>query len=410
MQGPRRGLIHRTGAVAAALAAVLALTGGPATPAAAAPPEIPARAWILFDGGDGSTLAARAANTQTPVASATKLMTAYAARRDLPLSKRVVAPPYQALAAESLVGLRAGERITVRDLLYGLLLASGNDAAVALADAAAGSQERFVAEMNRDARRLELGNTSYANPIGLDQPGNYSSARDLARLATELREDPFFRKVFDTAETTVQSGGRSIHLSNRNTLVRTVPWVNGVKTGYTLDAGYVLVGSGTRKDVTLVSVVLGAPSESAREAATLDLLRYGFSQYRREAAFKRGERVATPAVRYQDDAVPLVAQRAVTVTVRRGQAVGTDVVAPEEVEGPVDRGERLGEAVVTVDGEPVGRVALVAARAVPAADLGDRVDVALPGGRVLAWVLITAAVAALLIVVGRAIGRRRATR
>jgi serine-type D-Ala-D-Ala carboxypeptidase (penicillin-binding protein 5/6) len=410
MQGPRRGLIHRAGAVAAALVAVLALAAGPTPPAAAAPPEVPARAWVLVDARDGSTLAARAADTEAPVASATKLMTAYAARRDLPLSKDVAAPPYQALAAESLVGLRAGERISVRDLLYGLILASGNDAAFALADAAAGSQERFVAEMNRDARRLGLRDTSYANPIGLDQAGNYSSARDLATLAIELRQDRFFRKLFDTPETTVHSGGRAIRLSNRNTLVRTVPWVNGIKTGYTLDAGYVLVGSGARKGVTLVSAVLGAPSESDREAATLELLEYGFSQYRREAVVKRGERLANPSVRYQDDALALVADREVALTLRRDQTVATDVVAPDEIEGPVDRGERLGEAVVTVDGEAVGRVALVAARGVPAADLGDRVDDALPGGRVLAWGLITAAVVALLIVVGRVIGRRRATR
>jgi serine-type D-Ala-D-Ala carboxypeptidase (penicillin-binding protein 5/6) len=391
------------------LAAVV-VAGGPVPSAAGAPPELPARAWVLVDANDGTTLAAQSANTQATVASATKLMTAYAARRDLPLKKRVVAPPYQALAAESLVGLRAGERITVRDLLYGLILASGNDAAVALADAAAGSQERFVAEMNRDAQRLGLGDTSYANPIGLDQPGNYSSARDLVRLATELREDPFFRKLFNTAETTVHSGGRPIHLTNRNTLVRTVPWVNGVKTGYTLDAGYVLVGSGTRKGVTLVSAVLGAGSESGREAATLQLLEYGFDRYRRAKVLDRGERLASPSVRYQDESVDLVADRELALTLRRDQNVSTEVVAPDEIEGPVDRGERLGEAVIAVDGEPVGRVALVAASAVPAADLGDRVDDALPGGVAFAWVLITAALAALLILVGRAIGRSRGTR
>jgi serine-type D-Ala-D-Ala carboxypeptidase (penicillin-binding protein 5/6) len=394
------------GRLAAALAVVLALAG-PLPSAAGARPEIPARAWVLVDASDGTTLAAQSANTQAPVASATKLMTAYAARRDLPLKRRVIAPPYQALAAESLVGLRAGEHVTVRDLLYGLILASGNDAAVALADAAAGSQERFVAEMNRDAQRLGLSDTSYANPIGLDQPGNYSSARDLVRLATELREDPFFRKLFDTAETTVHSGDRSIHLTNRNTLVRTVPWVNGVKTGYTLGAGYVLVGSGTRKGVTLVSAVLGAGSESEREAATLELLDYGFDSYRREQVVERGERLASPSVRYQDDSLRLVADRELALTLRRDQSVSTEVVAPDEIEGPVDRGERLGEAVITVDGEQVGRVALVAGRAVPAADLGDRVDDALPGGRAFAWVLITGALVAAIAGVMRLLARRR---
>jgi serine-type D-Ala-D-Ala carboxypeptidase (penicillin-binding protein 5/6) len=230
------------------------------------------------------------------------------------------------------------------------------------------------------------------------------------RLATELREDPFFRKLFDTAEATVHSGGRSIHLTNRNTLVRTVPWVNGVKTGYTLEAGYVLLGSGTRKGVTLVSAVLGAGSESERESATLELLDYGFDRYRRERVVERGERLASPSVRYQDDSLGLVADRELALTVRRDQSVSTEVIAPDEVEGPVDRGERVGEAVIEVDGEPVARVALVAARAVPAADVGDRVDDALPGGRALAWVLITAVLAALLVLIGRAISHRRATR
>jgi serine-type D-Ala-D-Ala carboxypeptidase (penicillin-binding protein 5/6) len=395
---------------AAVAALALVLLGGAGPAGAADAPDLPARSWLLVDAEDGATLASRAPGRSTPVASATKLMTAYAARRDLRLSKRVVAPPYQALAPESLMGLRAGERVAVRDLFYGLLLASGNDAAAALADAATGSEGDFAAEMNREAKRLDLRDTSYANPIGLDQPGNYSSARDLVTLTRALREDRFFRRVFDTPEITVHSGGRPIRLANRNTLVRTVPWVNGVKTGYTLGAGYVLVGSGTRKGVTLVSVVLGAPSESARDAATRELLDYGFSQYQRERALERGERLASAAVRYQELTLPLVAGRDVSVTVRRGQQLDTELLAPDELEGPIERGERVGQAVVAVDGEEVGRVALVAGRAIPEADIGDRVDSALPGGRALAWVLITGALAAIVVLIGRMIGRRRSTR
>jgi serine-type D-Ala-D-Ala carboxypeptidase (penicillin-binding protein 5/6) len=407
MQGPRRGLIARE--LGVVRAAVVLLTGAVPAAGAAEPPELPASSWLLVDADDGATLAARAPDSRSPVASATKLMTAYAARQDLGLSKRVVAPPYQALAPESLMGLRAGERVAVRDLFYGLLLASGNDAAVALADAAAGSEAGFVDEMNREAKRLELRDTSYANPIGLDQPGSYSSARDLVDLTLALRDDRFFRRVFDTPEITVHSGGRPIRIVNRNTLVQTVPWIDGVKTGYTLGAGYVLVGSGTQKGVTLVSAVLGAPSEGAREQATLELLDYGFSQYRRERVLERGQRLATAAVSYQDTSLPLVADRELATTLRRGQSVDTEVVVPQEVEGPIERGDRLGEAVVSVDGNEIGKVALVAARAIPQADIGDRVDSALPGGRALAWALITAAVAGILVLIGRALGRRRGT-
>jgi D-alanyl-D-alanine carboxypeptidase (penicillin-binding protein 5/6) len=409
MQGPGRGLSSLLIRVAVA-AAALTVAFGAAPALAAKGPELPARSWLLVDVRDGTTLAAEAPKQRAPVASATKLMTAYAARRDLPLSKRVVAPPYEALAAESLVGLRAAERIAVRDLLYGLLLASGNDAAVALAEAAAGSEPRFVAQMNRDAKRLGLRNTSYANPIGLDEPGNYSSARDLVTLATELREDPFFRRVLDAPEATLRTDGRTIRVTNRNLLVRTVPWVNGVKTGYTLGADYVLVGSGTRKGVTLVSAVLGAPTESERDAATLELLEYGFSQYRRERLIKPGERLAAPEVRYQDTTMPLVAGRELTTTLRRDQRVKTDLRVPAEVEGPIERGDRIGSATVTVDGQAIGTVPLLAARTVGEADIGDRVDSAIPGGRLAAWVLITAALVGAVLLFGWAISRRRGTR
>jgi D-alanyl-D-alanine carboxypeptidase (penicillin-binding protein 5/6) len=160
----------------------------------------------------------------------------------------------------------------------------------------------------------------------------------------------------------------------------------------------------------LVSAVLGAGSESGREAATLELLEYGFDRYRRTKVVERGERLATPPVRYQDESLSLVADRELALTLRRDQSISTEVIAPDEVEGPVDRGDRLGEAVIEVDGEPIGRVALVAASAVPAADIGDRVDDALPGGRGLAWALLTAAVAALLVISARWLARRRSPR
>ncbi len=312
-------------------------------------------------------------------------MTAFVAREELDLNETVVAPAYVPSTAESLLGLEEGERIKVRDLLYGLILASGNDAAVALATAAGGSVDTFVRQMNRAAQRLDLDDTSYANPIGLDAPDNFSSARDLVDLTLELRERRVFRKIFDTPETVLESGARPRTVVNRNTLVRTVPYVNGVKTGYTLGAGNVLVGSAERDGIQLVSAVLGAPTESERDAATLELLNYGFSLYRQERVLRERERVATASVRWQDERMPLVAERPVRVTVRRDQRVDVAVAAPDEVEGPVRRGERLGRATVTVDGELAQRVALVAARAAPEATVLERFDGAIPGPRLAAW-------------------------
>lgn len=350
-------------------------------------PELPARAWVLVDAADREQLAGRQETDSFPVASTTKLMTAYVARRGLELDEVVVAPPYTANSAESLLGLTAGERIEVRDLLYGLLLASGNDAAVALAEAAAGSEPRFVARMNKAADKLGLDDTSYANPIGLDEPGNFSSARDLADLAIVLLRDRTFRTIFDSPAATLSSGAQTREIVNRNDLVRTVPYVNGVKTGYTLGAGNVLVASGTRDGVTLVCAVLGAPTESERDAASLELLEYGFSLYRERTAVRRGEALADPEVKFQGERLELEAARKLELTVRRDQRLETSVEAPAEIEGPIERGERLGTVLVAVDGETVDRVALKAARAVPEASVLERFDGAVPGPRAVAWLV-----------------------
>ncbi len=385
--------------------------GAGASTAGAQPPPLSARAWFLVDAEDGARLAGQGAGTSAAIASATKLMTAYLALRELPAQERLAASPYDPLPGESLLGLQAQEQISVRDLLYGLLLASGNDAAVTLADGVAGSVPAFVGEMNSAAGSLGLRDTSYANPIGLDEPGNYSSPRDLAKLTMRLRRQRLFRRIVDTPQTTLQTGAQPRTIVNRNQLVLSVPWIDGVKTGYTLDAGYVLVGSGTRKGVTLLSVVLGAPSEAARDQDTLSLLRYGFSLYLRQTPVKSGERLAAPAVRGRDETLPLVAARSVRVTARRDQSVRVAVDAPSEVEGPIPRGRRLGTGVVTLDGEVVGRVPLLSKRpalAPAGTSLASRLDDAIPGPRAVAW--IAAGAAAVAIVIGIALGmthRRR---
>lgn len=377
----------------------LALLASGAEPAVAAEPapQPSARAWILIDARDGEVLDAHKATSSYPIASTTKLMTALVARRELELGETVIAPAYEALAAESLLGLEEGERIEVRDLLYGLLLVSGNDAAAALAQASAGSQDAFVAQMNRTAARLGLGDTSFTNPIGLDEEGNFSSASDLATLAARLERDPLFRRIFDTPTTTIESGSMPRTLVNRNVLVRTVPYVTGVKTGYTLGAANVLVGSAEKDGIELVSAVLGAPTESDRDAGTLALFDYGFSLYDRRKPVRKGEPLAEVAIRNRGLAVDLAASENLTVTVRRGQRVEVSIDAPREADGPIVEGERIGEAVVAVDGEQVGTVPLAATRSAAAASLVERYDAAVPGPRALAWVLAFVSLAVVLV-------------
>ncbi len=357
-------------ALAAALLAALCL----ATAArAASEPQPLARAWTLIDARTGAVLDSHAAAERLPIASTTKLMTAYVALRELPLDKVVRAAPYDAIYGESLLELRAGQQVSVRDLLYGLILRSGNDAAYDLALAAAGSEARFVAEMNRRAAALGLADTHYANPIGLDQRGNYSSARDLATLSQRLMRIPAFARIADARSAELRSLRPPRRITTINELLLMAPWATGIKTGHTFDAGYVLVGSGRRKGVDLISVAIGAPTDEARYSDNLELLEYGFSQYRRRQPIHRGQDLADPEIRWSGGELPLRAARGVAVGLRRGQRLRLEVRAPAEVEGPIHRGAVLGRATVFVNGRPAGRVPLRAGRSIPEASAFDRV-------------------------------------
>jgi D-alanyl-D-alanine carboxypeptidase (penicillin-binding protein 5/6) len=355
----------------AALLATLCLLPGPA--GAAERPRPLARAWTLIDARTGAVLVSHAAAKQLPIASTTKLMTAYVAMQELSLDKIVRAAPYNPIYGESLLGLRTGQRISVRDLLYGLILRSGNDAAHDLALAAAGSIPRFVAQMNRRAAALGLADTHYANPVGLDQRGNFSSARDLATLSQRLLRFPAFAKIADSRSATLRSLRPPRRIATINELLLDAPWATGVKTGHTFDAAYVLVGSGRRKGVDLISVAIGAPSDEARYSDNLELLEYGFAQYKRRLPIHAGQDLADPAIRYSGGELPLLATRGAAVGLRRGQRLNVVVGAPAEVEGPIRRGARLGTATVFVDGRRAALVPLRAGRSIPAASSFDRV-------------------------------------
>jgi D-alanyl-D-alanine carboxypeptidase (penicillin-binding protein 5/6) len=241
-------------------------------------------------------------------------MTALVAVERLKLDDVIAAANYRPAPIESQLGQRPGERFTVRDQLRALLLVSANDAAVTLAVRAAGSRARFVRLMNAKARELGLEDTRFANPVGLDDPGNYSTPADLAKLALVARTQPFLRETMDRARITLRSGDRRRTIVNRNTLVRTQPFVTGVKTGRTSQAGYVLIGSATRAGVSVVAVVMGASSEGARNADTLALLRHGLRRYRRTPVVERGEVLGRAGLTFRDETVPLVAARGVRRT------------------------------------------------------------------------------------------------
>jgi len=289
-----------------------------------------------------------------------------------------------------------------------MLLASANDAAATLAVRVGGSQARFVRLMNQRARELGLHDTHYANPIGLDEAGAHSSAEDLVKLTLILRRNAFFRAVTNLPSATLTTGARTRTIVNRNTLVRNVAAVNGVKTGHTSTAGYVLVGSASRNGITVVSAVLGDPNEAARDADSLTLLRYGLARYHKLAATVKGRRYATAKLAHRDDHVNLVATRTVRRTIRRGERYTLRILgAPRELDGPLPAGARLGTIEVRWRGKPVDRVALVTARAVSGATVVERAGGLI--GRTL--IVLLAAIVALgslqVVLLRRRLQRRR---
>ena len=387
-----------------ALVAVLALAVAVllAAPAAAAPPAISAPAAIVVESSTGDVAYGLDEDRARPIASTTKLMTALLSIRRARLDETFPAAPYEASAAESRINLRAGEQLTVRDLLRGLLLASANDAAVTLAEGVAGSEAAFVRLMNREARRLGLRGTAYSDPIGLS--GDYSSARDLARMAILLRRSRFARATMDLSRATLRTGDRPRRVVNRNMLVRAVPWVNGVKTGYTAAAGYVLVGSAKRRGVDVVSVVLGEPSAAARFRDTLALLRWGLRRYEKVTPVRRGRTVARPTVRYGGGATVAVAPaRSSARVVRRGARVTTVPRLPAELRGPLPAGRMVGTMAVRVDGRVVDRVPVVTAQRVPAPSRVEQVREAV----LRPWVLAPVAIVLIAVSLSVALARRR---
>ena len=356
-----------------ALLALLALAGAAATVQAAPPPPIGAPSAIVVDARTGEPLFERDSHDERAIASTTKLMTALVTLASTNPGDIFTAPPYAASAAETKLGLRAGERMSVRDLMRAMMLPSANDAANALAVNVGGTRAAFVRMMNARARELDLDETHYSTPIGLDDPGNYSSADDLAKLASMLMRDREFARIVDLPQATLKTGARPRIVVNRNNLVRSYPFVSGVKTGHTLNAGYVLIGSAERGGARVVSVVLGEPSEAARDADSLALLDWGLDQFRRIAAVRAKKPYAESAVRWHgDDTVDLVAAHTVRMTVRRGERVTRRVKAPDEVKGPLDAGAEVGELEVVQDGRVVRTVPLVTASAVEGAGVVRR--------------------------------------
>jgi D-alanyl-D-alanine carboxypeptidase (penicillin-binding protein 5/6) len=351
-----------------ALGLAAALAGAPPARAAAAGPQglVPARALLLFERDTGTVVWARNANAELPIASLTKIMTAYVTEQVEKPSAVLTEQPYKpSMPPESLAKVPAGTRLSVSDMLRAMLLPSGNDVANSLAIDVGGSVPRFVALMNAWASVLRLGRTHYTTAIGLDRPpGNYSTAYDLARLGSDFMADPLLRAIVDLRAVRIADGQV---IRNREGLIGRYAWLVGIKTGTTDNALYCMVGAARLHGVHLISVVLGARTPAARDADTLALLRYGLARFRSVVIARRGQRFGTLRVRGRPHRrVAAVAATGLRLVLDRSVRVHAALRLPARVTGPLPAGARLGRIVVTEDGKRHAVVGLVAARAVPA--------------------------------------------
>jgi len=291
------------------------------------------------------------------------------------------------------------------------MLPSADDAAEDLAfNVGHGSIARFVGMMNARAGQLGLVHTHYSTPIGLDTPGNYSSASDLVKLARYLLQtSSFFKRVVALKSAVLHTGSHVRTVVNRNDLVDKVPWIDGVKTGHTLQAGYVLVGSGTKHGMTLITAVIGTPDETVRDASTLSLLNYGFANYALRTPVQRGQVLARPSVKGRDKLrAAVVADATFRHVFARTARLRLRVNAPLQLTGPLGRHARVGTVVVLSRGKVVKRVPLVVARAVPApsSGLGGLGFVTRPFTLVAVVVLLAVAIGLTVFWRGRIRGRR----
>jgi D-alanyl-D-alanine carboxypeptidase (penicillin-binding protein 5/6) len=339
------------------------------------PPEVSATAAILIDSQTGAVIFSKQPDERLPMASTTKIMTSILVLESLDLDQRVVVPRSAAGTAGSLAGLVYGEVLTVEQLMYAMLIPSGNDAALTLAVKTSGSVQAFVNKMNEKAEEMGLANTHFANPNGLHLEDHYSSARDLATMAQYAMRNPTFRRVVDTPEYELPYPGEDQGVrkfKNGNVLLKEYPWVNGAKTGSTPYAGYCMVASGSRDGVSLIAVLLGDADDDTRWKETKALLNYGMSQFPPTVLVDRGELVAELDVSDPlGRKVRLVSQQASTMRLYAIEVITAQARLLDEVALPVSVGDTLGVLDFTMDGTFIDSVPLIAGNSVEKPDIAE---------------------------------------
>jgi D-alanyl-D-alanine carboxypeptidase (penicillin-binding protein 5/6) len=367
--------------IAAVAASLLMMSAGAQTVPA---PQIAARSWLLLDATSGQVIAAQDPGMRIEPASLTKVMTAYVvfqALRDkkLALNTMVNVSPraWKVDSSSSKMFIDPATPVSVNDLLHGLMVQSGNDAAVALAEAVAGDEGTFVVLMNREAQRMGMKNSRFANPHGLPSPDNFSTAQDLATLAKNvIRDFPEFYKIDSVKQFTYNK----ITQQNRNRLLWLDPTVDGMKTGHTESSGYSMIASahrpnGNSGERRLISVVSGASSDGVRTQESQKLLNWGFQNFDTVKLYSKGQAIATPEVwKGAQSTVKIGFTNDVLVTVPKGVAGKLKPVLERKdpLVAPLPRNGRVGTLRMMVDNKPLLVLPVVALEEVQEASIVGR--------------------------------------
>ncbi|MBS1160586.1 MAG: penicillin-binding protein 6, Serine peptidase family [Proteobacteria bacterium] len=330
------------------------------------PPTLAAKSWLLLEMGSGQLLTAEKPDERLEPASLTKLMTAYLTfsalhKKTIALTQALPVSEKAWRTGGSKMFVRVDTQVPVEDLIKGMIVQSGNDACVTLAEAIAGSEDNFAQMMNREAQRLGMGNSHFMNSTGLPDPQHYTTARDLSLLAGALIRDfpEEYKKYYSMKEYTYNN----ITQPNRNRLLFIDPTVDGVKTGHTDAAGYCLISSALRDKRRLLSVVLGTASDAARATESLKLLNWGFISYEAVTLHAKQQPVATLRVwKGQSSEVKAGFANDLAIAVPKGYAdkVKGDFVATPRLIAPIEIGQKLGTLKVTIDGKPYAEYPVLA--------------------------------------------------
>jgi len=341
------------------------------------PPALAANAWVLVDHATGQVLAGKDADTRIEPASLTKLMTAYVTFSALKAG--TLSPDQQVPVSErawrmegSRMFIEPNKPVTVEQLIHGVIVQSGNDACVALAETIAGSEEAFVALMNREAQRLGMTNTNFSNSTGLPDPQLYTTGNDLARLATAIiRDFPEYYSLYSLKEYTYNE----IKQPNRNRLLYMDPTVDGMKTGHTSSAGYCLVSTAQRGPRRLISVVLGAASDTVRAQESLKLLNYGFQFYDTVKLYSADEALSQFRVwkgKLNELPVGFTSDFTLSLPKESADKIQATLESRQPLVAPIEKGQEVGTLTLSAEGQAIGRYPVVALQDVPVAGFFGR--------------------------------------